>query len=236
MNLGPAAAQSLAAALAALPLKEGSECWVAPPALSIGAVVARLKGSKIKIGTQNVHWEEKGAFTGELSTAMLVEAGCSFAIVGHSERRHLFGESDALIAQRYGVMQRGVLPIVCVGETRAEREAGATREVLERQLGAISARWNQGVTGKFLLAYEPVWAIGTGVVASIEDIKEAHTVLAEFWQRDTSSAAPPILYGGSVTPENFGPIMELNCVAGGLVGGASLVAEKFTELYAIMAR
>lgn len=200
-------------------LKETSvQAWVAPPAESIHDVYEILSGSEILVGAQNV-WPDKGAFTGELTADSLKGIGGSFAIVGHSERRHVFGESKALILKRAnGAIEAGLKVIFCVGETLKEREAGKTLSVIESQL--------DGVSDRVMIAYEPVWAIGTGKVASTKDIKEAHEFIY-------SRVKTQILYGGSVTPQNFSDILKVPHTDGGLIGGASLKAQSFAELVSL---
>lgn len=200
-------------------LKETSvQAWVAPPTESIHDVYEVLSGSEILVGSQNV-WPEKGAFTGELSADSLKGIGGSFSIVGHSERRHVFGESHKLILRRAkGALEAGLKVIFCVGETLKEREAGKTLSVVENQL--------EGVSDKVMIAYEPVWAIGTGKVASAADIKEVHSFIY-------SRLKTEILYGGSVTDQNFGDILKVPYTSGALVGGASLKAQSFVDLVKI---
>ncbi len=200
-------------------LKETSvQVWVAPPSESIHDVYEILSGSGILVGSQNI-WPEKGAFTGEITADSLKGIGGSFAIVGHSERRHIFGESKALVVKRAnGAIEAGLKVIFCVGETLKEREAGKTLSVIESQL--------DGVSGNVIVAYEPVWAIGTGKVASTEDIKEVHEFIF-------NRLKAQILYGGSVTPQNFADILKVPHTDGGLIGGASLKAQSFAELVSL---
>ena len=235
MNLGQTKAKSLAAQVAecAKTLKQ-TDAWVAPVFTSIAAVAEAVKGTPVKFGAQNVHWEESGAFTGEIAPGMLKELGCSFAIVGHSERRHVFGESDALIAKRaVGGLKAGLGVIFCIGEKLDERESGKTNQVLAAQLDAVLAALTGVPTEKLVIAYEPVWAIGTGKVAGIQEIEAAHGFVHQHWTAATQAACPPILYGGSVTPDNFGAIVKVPRVDGALVGGASLSIEKFAPLLQI---
>lgn len=210
-----------------------TEVWVAPSFPSLSAVHEAISGTGIKLGAQNVHWESKGAFTGEISPSMLAEFGCSFAIIGHSERRHLLRETDEIIAKRVeGAIKANLVALLCIGETLEERENGTTEQVLERQLEtALSSLPKvEGTASKLVIAYEPVWAIGTGKVASIQEITHAHQFVYE-QVRSIGFAHPiPVLYGGSVTPANFGEIVEIREVDGALVGGASLEAGKFAEL------
>jgi triosephosphate isomerase (TIM) len=232
MHHGPGAARAFVEAF--LPLVEDVEAELVlfPPALSLASARAAAGSSSLRFGLQNVHWEEKGAFTGELSVGMAAEAGASCVLAGHSERRQLFGETDQEVARKAGAIRAGGLtPIVCVGETLEERRAGRLEEVLLRQLDAVLDHL-QASSGALLLAYEPVWAIGTGETATPEDASEAHTILRT---RLVSRSAPdgadlPILYGGSVKPENAGELLRAPEVGGVLVGGASLDPAGFAAI------
>lgn len=232
MNLGPAAGRELL-----LTLKErvarcaGTDVWVAPPALTVNAVTEAAQASPIKVGAQNVHWEAQGAFTGELSAPMLRECGCTFALVGHSERRMHFSESEEQCARRaLGAMAAGITVVFCVGERLEDREQGKTLAVIERQLRPLLADPGKVPASMCILAYEPVWAIGTGKVCAPADIQETCNGIRELWQKLAGSAAPLILYGGSVDPGNFAEIVRIPGVGGGLVGGASLKSDKFLAL------
>jgi triosephosphate isomerase (TIM) len=197
----------------------GAQCAVCPPFPYLAQVAERLRGTPIAWGAQNVAEHAQGAYTGEVAAAMLAEFGCRYVIVGHSERRQLYGETDAQVAAKFGAARKaGLTPILCVGETLAERDAGRTTEVVARQLGAV-------VFAGGVLAYEPVWAIGTGRNATPEQAQEVHAFLRERLPRDT-----PILYGGSVKPQNAAAIFAMPDVDGGLIGGASLVAADFLAI------
>lgn len=197
----------------------GVACAVCPPYPYLPQVAERLRGTPIAWGAQNVSEHAQGAFTGEVSAAMLAEFGCRYVIVGHSERRQLYGETDAQVAAKFAAARKaGLKPILCVGETLAERDAGRTTEVVARQLGAVA--FAGGV-----LAYEPVWAIGTGRNATPEQAQEVHAFLRARLPSDT-----PILYGGSVKPQNAAAIFAMPDVDGGLIGGASLVAADFLAI------
>jgi triosephosphate isomerase len=192
----------------------GVDVVVCPPFASLAASVGR----GVPVYAQNVHWAEEGAFTGEVSAAMLLELGVEGAIVGHSERRQYFGETDETVRQRCeAALEAGLAVIACVGETDAEREAGETGEVLRRQVAAIPRH------DRLVIAYEPVWAIGTGKSATPEIAEEAHARIKEL--HDTQ-----VLYGGSVKPENAGELMAQPAVDGALVGGASLDPEPFAAI------
>jgi triosephosphate isomerase (TIM) len=197
---------------------EGVDVGVCPPFPSLGAAVQALAGTEIAVAAQNVHWEEEGAFTGEVSAGMLRELGVYGAIVGHSERRQLFGETDEGTARRAAAaLEAGIWVIACVGETEAERERGETEAVLRRQVSVIEAH------DQLVLAYEPVWAIGTGKTASPEQAQEAHAFIR-------SLLKVPILYGGSVKPDNAAELLAQPDVDGALVGGASLDVETFAAI------
>ena len=210
---------SIAALLDALVQEKPSGCAVCVPFPYLEQVSQRLRGSPIAWGAQNVSEHAQGAYTGETSAAMLAEFGCRYVIVGHSERRQLYGETDAQAAAKFAaVKSAGMTPIFCVGETLQERDAGRTEDVVARQLGAVD--FKDGV-----LAYEPVWAIGTGRTATPEQAQAVHAFL-----RKKVPAQTPILYGGSVKPQNAAAIFAMPDVDGGLIGGASLVAKDFLDI------
>jgi triosephosphate isomerase len=207
---------------------------VAPPYTALSTAAEELRGSEIELAAQNVHWEAKGAFTGEISAAMLLETGCRWVIVGHSERRQLFGETDANVNRRArAALAAGLLPIVCVGETLAEREAKRTMEVVSRQVRAALLNLGAPDIQILCIAYEPVWAIGTGRTATPGQAEEVHAelrkVVAEIADRQTAGQLR-ILYGGSVKPDNIDLLMAEPNVDGALVGGASLDAESFARI------
>ncbi len=193
----------------------------------IRGVLAALSEKRIRLAAQNLYFEPHGAFTGEVSAAHLVDVGCDMAIVGHSERRQLFGESDAWVAKKTKVaIEAGLEPIVCVGETLAEREAGTTLQVVERQMNAVTAVLEPQHAVTF--AYEPVWAIGTGKVAKPEDAQEVHAMIRDLLQKKGLRANElRILYGGSVKPENARELLDQPDIDGALIGGASLTVEAF---------
>jgi triosephosphate isomerase (TIM) len=213
----------LEALLAALPRKTGVEVVVCPPYPYLQQVSEHLAGTPIASGAQNVSEHAPGAYTGEVSAAMIKEFGCRYAIVGHSERRQLYGETDARVAAKFAAAQgAGLTPILCVGETLAQREAGATEEVVARQLQAVLEKADFGAA---VLAYEPVWAIGTGRNATPEQAQAVHAFL-----RKRVSPETRILYGGSVKAQNAAAIFAMPDVDGGLIGGASLLAKEFIEI------
>ena len=210
------------------------DALVAPPFTAIAAVVAAAKGSPVAVAAQNMHFEKEGAFTGEVSAPMLVDAGVTHVILGHSERRQYFAETDDGVAKKTkAALAAGLLPISCVGETLAEREAGRTMEVVGRQMDAILAAVTADEAKKVVIAYEPVWAIGTGKVATPEQAQEVHAFIRS---RIAAKHGQPvadvlrILYGGSVKPDNVKGLMALPDVDGALVGGASLKADSFLKL------
>ncbi len=232
MNPAPPDLEPLVSALrASLASITGVERVICPPTIYLERVAGSLKGSGISIGAQNVHWEDKGAFTGELSPAML-SGIAEYVIIGHSERRALFGESDQSVNQRTAAaLRHGLRPIVCVGETLDQRKAGATGAVLERQMQAALA----GLTlpDGFIIAYEPVWAIGTGRAATPTLAAEAASFIRQQIARaggPVRAAGARILYGGSVTAANVAEFMAEPEIDGALVGGASLKASEFTDI------
>lgn len=206
-----------------------------PPAVSLAAARTALGGrADIALGVQNVHWEARGAFTGETSVAMAVDAGATWALVGHSERRHVFGESDEETRLKVrAALEGGLGAVLCVGETLEERRAGRVEEVILRQLDAVLESLREGEAARLLVAYEPVWAIGTGETATPADASAAHAALrarlAERLGADAAGAVP-ILYGGSVKPDNAAELLGADEVDGVLVGGASLDPEGFAAI------
>ena len=210
------------------------DVMIAPPFTALSAVSEILSGTGVLLGAQNVHWEAQGAFTGEISAPMLKEIGCSMAIIGHSERRHVFGETDRMINRRVkGAMQFGLIPVFCIGETLEQREAGQTLKVLEEQIRAGLAAVEVTDGSQIVVAYEPVWAIGTGKTATESQAQDAHsfirTLLADIYEKNIA-AQIRILYGGSVKPENIDILMQQNDIDGALVGGAALKAEMFERI------
>lgn len=212
----------------------GREVLVAPAFTALEPVAEVLRGSNVLLAGQNLHWEPKGAFTGEVSAPMLRAAGCTHVIIGHSERRQYFGETDETVAKKVASAQtHGLVPIVCVGETLQEREAGQTLAVVERQLrGGLLGR-DAAAIRAVVIAYEPVWAIGTGKVATPEQAQEVHAfirrMLAELGG-DAAAAGCRILYGGSVKADNIDELMRQADIDGALVGGASLQVQSFVRI------
>jgi triosephosphate isomerase len=210
------------------------EILVAPPYTALEAVGHAIAGTGIRLGAQNLYWEAKGAFTGEISAAMLCEAGCTHVIIGHSERRQLFGETNETVHKRLGAaLAAGLTPIVCVGETLQEREADATVEVVERQVVAGLAGISAADLARSVVAYEPVWAIGTGRTATPNQAQAVHRTIRDQLAKLADPATAErvrILYGGSVKPDNIDSLMAEPDIDGALVGGASLVAEQFSRI------
>lgn len=236
MHLGPRGTGDF---FARLTLPEGAaahEVIVFPPSVSLAAARAsRERDPRIQLGVQNVHWESEGAFTGEISAPMAAEGGASFVLVGHSERRHVFGETDGEVARKVAAVRgAGLVPVVCVGETLEQRRADRVEEVVLGQLDAALAGL-EGSDGRLLVAYEPVWAIGTGETATPADASAAHAALrARLDDRlgAARSTRVPILYGGSVKPGNAAELLDAPEVDGVLVGGASLDPESFARIVA----
>lgn len=234
MYLGAAESKALAAQLAASSHSlKNTAAWIAPSFPYLSAVSEACAGSQVRVGGQNVCWDAPGAFTGEVSLNSLTECGCSFAIVGHSERRSLCNESSELVARRMDHALRAKFQvIVCVGETFEERQKGETSRVLEAQLAPIVRLLSAEAAPNLCIAYEPVWAIGTGRYPTNAEIEEAHALIAARFTKAVNYA-PCILYGGSVTPENFAQILEVPLVHGALVGRASLKFDQFHGLVKI---
>lgn len=236
MHHGPKETQAF---FQGLQLPEGAgahEILVFPPSISLAAAVgSSARDPRIQLGVQNIHWEDKGAFTGEISAGMAKDAGATYVLIGHSERRHVFGETDEEVARKVTACRRhGLVPVVCVGEKLDERKAGRVDEVILRQLDAALDAL-EASPERFMLAYEPVWAIGTGETATPADASAAHATLrARLDERlgAARSTRVPILYGGSVKPDNATELMSARDVDGVLVGGASLDPASFAALVA----
>jgi triosephosphate isomerase len=235
MNKTSAEARDLAAKL--IPLVAGvkdREVVLAPPFTALQSVADTIKGTNISLSAQNLHWEDKGAYTGEISAEMLLDLGCKYVNIGHSERRQYFGETDGTVNKKVKqALKEGLLPIMCVGETLAEREAGRLNEIIKRQVtGGL-----KDVTGddmmKLVIAYEPVWAIGTGKTATPEQANEVHALIRQtvrtLYNADIAERLR-IQYGGSVTPDNVSTLMAIPDIDGALVGGVSLKPESFAAL------
>jgi len=215
-------------------IRDQVEIAVAPPFTAIYPVAKALEGSNIKVAGQNCYWESKGAFTGEIAPEMLKEAGCAYVIIGHSERRQFFHETDETVNKRVkAAFKAGLTPILCVGESLAERESGQTLAVVERQTNGGLAGLSADLAKSIVIAYEPVWAIGTGKVATTQQAQEVHASIRKL----VASAYGPALaagvriqYGGSVKPDNAAELLAQPDIDGALVGGASLKAEDFAKI------
>lgn len=236
MHHGPSATGDFFEAfLDAEPEREDRSIVVFPPAASLTVAVRAVAGRPdVLIGAQHVHWEEKGAFTGEMSTGIATEAGARLALVGHSERRHVFGETDAETGRKVGAcLGAGLVPVLCVGETLDEREAGSASAVVRRQLEAAIGACRPDEVANVLIAYEPVWAIGTGRTASPDDAAEMHGDIRRFLVEQVGemiAMGVPVLYGGSVKPDNARDLLAARDVDGVLVGGASLSSADFAAI------
>lgn len=234
MNLNRADAVALASELSAAKTGAGCDVLICPSTVYLDAVSSAISGSDILLGGQDVYFESNGAFTGETSTAMLTDIGCRFVILGHSERRHVIGETDERINKKvHAALAAGLTPVLCVGELLEEREAGNTQKVVKSQCEGSLAGLTDEQVRKTVIAYEPVWAIGTGKTASPEQAQEVHAdlrkMLADRYNSETSETVR-ILYGGSVKPDNAGDLMSQPDIDGALVGGASLKAEGFAAI------
>jgi triosephosphate isomerase len=224
--------EEIRAELARAPAR--ADVLVAPPFTALHAVAQFLRGSGISIAAQNMHWEKEGAFTGEISPSMLTDLGVSHVILGHSERRQLFGESDEGVGKKArAAFDNGLLPIACVGETLAERESDRTLEVVERQLERALRSLTPDEAARAVVAYEPVWAIGTGKTATPAQAQEVHAFIRRriaVSHGDPVAGAIRILYGGSVKPDNIAALMNEPDLDGALVGGACLKADSFLAI------
>ncbi len=224
---------ALARAIADARIGPRTDVVVAPVFTALAAVAEALRGTRVEVSAQDVFWEDKGAFTGEVCAPMLADAGCTYGIVGHSERRQFFGETDEGVAKKVTALRKaGLTPIACVGETLAERESGITFEVVRRQLEAILAVLDETGAAEVVIAYEPVWAIGTGKVAKSSDAQAVHAYLRDRIVHKFGDAghATRILYGGSVKPDNAAELLAQPDIDGALVGGASLDAAGFARI------
>lgn len=234
-KMNPATAAEAVALAEAVRAGVGQEAKVrvavCPPSVFLARIDEALANSPVGLGAQNMHWAEKGAYTGELSGAMLQDAGCTHVILGHSERRHGLGETDAQVNQKlHSALKAGLIPIVCIGETLAERESGQTEAVVQRQLTGSLAEITPEALAGVVLAYEPVWAIGTGKVASPDQAQDVHAFIRG-WLRSTHGEATAgrvvVQYGGSVNSKNASGLLSCPDIDGALVGGASLLPEDF---------
>ena len=219
-----------------IPLVKDAKCDVVicTPYTDLATAVEMTKGTNIKVGAENVHWAEKGAFTGEISAKMLCELGVEYVIIGHSERRQYFGETDVTVNQRtIAALNAGLKPIVCVGETLDQRQKNRTKSVIKKQVVGAFANIDEEAAKNIVIAYEPVWAIGTGVTATDEQaqetIKSIRSMVAKLYGRKFANKMR-IQYGGSMNPKNVAGLMAQPDIDGGLIGGASLKAEDFSKV------
>jgi triosephosphate isomerase len=239
MNCGPYDAAELLEGLTEkkAEISEDVDVLVCPPFVSIGMAVKYLYDTDIQVGAQNLHFEENGAFTGEISGSMLTESGCNYVIIGHSERRQYFGETDATVNQRvHKAIEHKLAPIVCVGESLDQRKKDEHFELVKNQIKAALHDVSNEDALDVVIAYEPIWAIGTGETATPEQAQVMHeyirTILAEIYSDETAEQIN-ILYGGSMKPANAEELLSQSDVDGGLIGGASLDADSFSEIITI---
>ena len=228
-------ATNVALLQAACAIRAGAEAAVCVPYPYLAQAQSVLQGSGVAWGAQDVSEHAQGAYTGEVAAAMLADFGCRYAIVGHSERRALYSDTDAVVAAKFEAAARqGLVPILCVGETLEERESGITADVVSRQLDAVSVRAGAAAVAAAVVAYEPVWAIGTGRTASPQQAQEVHALIRSRIAAGAKAAAAGmrILYGGSVKPGNAAELFAQPDIDGGLIGGASLVAADFAAICA----
>ncbi len=235
MNLSREESVALATAIAGgVGSDDKVDVAVCPPFVYLDSVAAATGSSAVRLGAQNMYHEPSGAFTGEVSGDMLRDVGCTYVILGHSERRHVLGETDAEISQKVlAALATGLTPIVCVGETLEQREAGNTRAVVKQQFEGSLAGLTPEQASRIVIAYEPVWAIGTGKVATPEQAEEVHSDLRSLLESRYNpeiAANVQIQYGGSVKPDNAGELLAKTNIDGALVGGASLKAESFLAI------
>lgn len=235
MNKTTTEARDLATRLASLVAGvTDRDIVLAPPFTALSTVADAIKGTSMALAAQNLFWEDKGAFTGEVSAEMLLDLGCKYVIIGHSERRQFFGETDETVNKKVRqALNKGLFPIVCVGELLKEREAGRANEVIDRQVTGALKGVNAAEMQKIVIAYEPVWAIGTGKTATPEQANEIHSFIrkkVEVTYGRVVADSLRIQYGGSVTPENVSTLMAMPDIDGALVGGASLKPESFAAL------
>ncbi len=224
--------------VAGVPAGSGFQLLVCPPFPYLASVAAKVAGSVVKLGAQNVSEHDAGAYTGEVAPSMLRDVGCEFVIVGHSERRAMYGESSADVAAKFQSAQAaGLTPILCIGETLTEREQGSTEAVIDEQLGAVIDAAGIAAFGVAVIAYEPVWAIGTGMTATPEQAQEVHRhIRGQLAEKDSAVAAGvQILYGGSMKGDNAAGLLAMPDIDGGLIGGASLKAGDFLAIAAAAA-
>ncbi len=223
----------IAGVIAGMPDSQNVELLICPPMPYLASAAKKVSGSRLKLGAQTVSEHDAGAYTGETSPSMLRDVGCEYVLVGHSERRALFGESSKAVAAKYVAAQAaGLIPVLCVGETLEERESGNTETVVDEQLAAVLDSAGVGSLANAVIAYEPVWAIGTGKTATPEQAQDVHAHIRQIvaGQDETIAAAVQILYGGSVKGDNAAGLFGKPDIDGGLIGGASLQSDDFLAI------
>ena len=219
--------------IAGMPASDSVELLICPPFPYLGALAARIDGSRLMLGAQTLSEYDSGAHTGEVAPSMLVEMGCKYVLVGHSERRAIYGEDNATVAAKYAAAQKvGLTPVLCVGETLEERQAGQTESIIDQQLNAVLDTAGIASVGSAVIAYEPVWAIGTGQTATPEQAQEVHAHIRHVIgaQDENIAAGVQILYGGSVKGDNAAGLFSMPDIDGGLIGGASLKSDDFLAI------
>jgi triosephosphate isomerase len=234
MNKTPAEAEAMIKELAPLVKDTQVEVVICAPFVSLHAAISAAAGTNIRIGAQNMHWENSGAYTGEVSPVMLKSIGVEYVIIGHSERREYFAETDETVNKKaLAAFDHGLIPIICVGETLEQRNEGITRQLVEGQTRAALKGFTEELVRKTVIAYEPIWAIGTGKTASSQDANEVigyiRNAVAEMYGKEAAEAIR-IQYGGSMKPDNAAELMSMPEIDGGLVGGASLKAKDFARI------
>jgi len=239
MNASTSASDELVDGIVAgVPAGSGFQLLVCPPYPYLASVAARVAGSAVKLGAQNVSAHDSGAYTGEVAPSMLRDVGCEYVIVGHSERRAMYGESSADVAAKFQSAQAaGLTPVLCIGETLTEREQGSTEAIVDEQLGAVIEAAGIAAFGAAVIAYEPVWAIGTGMTATPEQAQDVHRHIREQLaaKDSTIAAGVQILYGGSMKGDNAAGLLAMPDIDGGLIGGASLKVADFLAIAAAAA-
>jgi triosephosphate isomerase (TIM) len=235
MNITPTQGVDFITKLKTNNLNRNASLVICPSFTGLYPASEAMVDTPLVLGSQNLFYEEKGAFTGEVSTDMLIDSGCKMTILGHSERRHVFGEDNTLIERKLlRALSQGLTPILCIGEKLSERESGNTKSVLAKQLESALANVEIVDQSKIIIAYEPVWAIGTGVTATLDQVEDTHKEVRDIlnelsWKADTVS----ILYGGSVSQKNSRELINVDGVDGFLIGGASLKVETFYDIYRV---
>ncbi len=234
MNTLSNEATDLAQSIRQQSANSNSNIILIPPFIHIPEIVRIAEKSRVHVGAQNCHYEKKGAYTGEISAEMIAESGCAYVLAGHSERRQYFGETDEIVALKTAaILESGMKPIVCIGETLNERQEGSTLDVIARQFRAFASHIENSLFYKIIIAYEPVWAIGTGLAATHQQAQEVHGFIRNLIISANPIAYIPILYGGSVTDANAAELFAQPDIDGALIGGASLKSDVFCRIISI---